>query len=152
MPRARSILGWAAALVVLAAVGCNGLSVREPWIRNAIQDRTERRQVTNQLSSATGAVLLRYDLVKAAAAIRPPQPASSNKSSRPSRCTTGPWRCAELSYQAGLLEIAVARAVTEIEAGVVSRRGGPGRPGTRRAGWLAARPGRQGSTTAPCRG
>ena len=67
MPTARSILGWAAALFLLVPIGCNGLSVREPWIRNAIHDRTERRQATNQLSSATGAVLLRYDLLKTAA-------------------------------------------------------------------------------------
>ena len=92
-PAARSIaLAALRLLLAIAPFGCGGLSVREPWLRNAIEDRKERLQATNQLSSATGAVLLRYDLLDTAARDPAAQPASSKRSSRPSRCTTGPWR------------------------------------------------------------
>jgi pimeloyl-ACP methyl ester carboxylesterase len=104
LPTARSILALAAALLVLAAFGCGGLSVREPRLRNAIEDRKERLQATNQLSSATGAVLLRYDLLKTAAR----DPAGAARSLEGKLATEpvhdGALALAELSFQAGLLE------------------------------------------------
>ncbi len=109
MPLARSILAWAAALVLLASIGCGGLSVREPWLRNSIEDRNERLEATRQLSSATGAVLLRYDLLKTAA--RDPADAALILERRldAEPVHDGALALAELSYQAGLLERSRAR-------------------------------------------
>ena len=68
---ARSIvaiaMGFGLLSLALASLGCGGLSVREPVLRNAIVDRAERIEATRQLSSATGAVLMRYGLLDLAA-------------------------------------------------------------------------------------
>jgi pimeloyl-ACP methyl ester carboxylesterase len=89
-------------LLAIAPISCGGLSVREPWLRNAIADRKERFQATNQLSSATGAVLLRYDLV-AAAALDPAGAARIlEKKLEAEPVHDGALALAELSYQAGL--------------------------------------------------
>jgi pimeloyl-ACP methyl ester carboxylesterase len=88
--------------LAIVPVGCGGLSVREPWLRNAIEDRKDRFRATNQLSSATGAVLMRFDLLDAAAS----DPAGAARSLETKVETEpvhdGALALAELSYQAGL--------------------------------------------------
>jgi pimeloyl-ACP methyl ester carboxylesterase len=103
LPTARSILTSAVALLLLAPIGCGGLSVREPWLRNAIDDRKESLQATNQLSAATGAVLLRFDLLKTAAAAPARAAGILEKKVEAEPVHDGALALAELSYQAGLL-------------------------------------------------
>jgi pimeloyl-ACP methyl ester carboxylesterase len=104
LPTARSILASVAALILLASIGCGGLSVCEPRLRNAIADRKDRLQATSQLSSASGAVLLRYDLLNTAA--RDPADAALvlERKLEVEPVHDGALALAELSYQAGLLE------------------------------------------------
>ena len=92
------------ALLLLAPCGCGGLRVREPVLRNAIVDRMERQQATNQLSGASGAVLQRYDLVKTAAGNPAGAARALEKKLEVEPVHDGALALAELSYQAGLLE------------------------------------------------
>ncbi len=103
-PPVRSISIVLVCLLAIAPLGCGGLSVSEPWVRNAIEGRLERSQAINHLSSATGAVLLRYDLLKTssrdpAAAVRTLE---TKLEAEPVH--DGALALAELSFQAGLLE------------------------------------------------
>jgi pimeloyl-ACP methyl ester carboxylesterase len=97
-------LGVALVLLELSLGGCGGLRVREPVLRNAIADRMERLHATNQLSSASGAVLLRYDLVKTAAGDPGGAARALEKKLAVEPVHDGALALAELSYQAGLLE------------------------------------------------
>ena len=102
---ARPILALVVGLSYSALVGCGGLSVREPRLRNAIADRAERLKATNQLSSATGAVLLRYSLLETAAS--DPGEAAHMLEKHVETGTgarLSALALAELSYQAGLVE------------------------------------------------
>ena len=120
-PRLVRFRAWLVVLLVLAPWGCGGLSVREPWVRNAIEDREERLQATNQLSSATGAVLLRYDLAQDfRPATRPSAARILETKLEAEPVHDGALALAELSYQAGLLERSKSR---ESAIGLVSRRG-----------------------------
>ena len=101
---ARRALAILVGLGAIAAVGCGGLSVREPWLRNAIADRAERIKATNQLSSATGAVLLRFDLL-GTASVDPGRAARMLEQKLEAEPVhDGALALAEISYQAGLLE------------------------------------------------
>ena len=104
MPTARSILALGAALLMLAPIGCGGLSVREPVLRNAIADRKESLQATHQLSAATGAVLERYHLLKTAAGNPAAAAGILEKAIEVEPVHDGALALAEISYQAGLLE------------------------------------------------
>jgi pimeloyl-ACP methyl ester carboxylesterase len=104
LPTARSMLAAAtAALLMLAPIGCGGLSVREPRLRNAIEDRREWLQATNQLSAATGAVLHRYDLIKHTAGDPGGAVEILTQKLEAEPVHDGALALAELSYQAGLL-------------------------------------------------
>ncbi len=81
-----------------------GLTVREPLVRNAIADRRESFAATHQLSSATGAVLLRYDLLKTAAANPGAAAGMLERKLEAEPVQDGALALAEISYQAGLLE------------------------------------------------
>jgi pimeloyl-ACP methyl ester carboxylesterase len=108
-PAARSIGLVILCTLAIAPVGCGGLKVSEPWVRNAIEDRLERSQAINHLSSATGAVLLRYDLLKSSA--RDPAAVvrilETKLEAEPVR--DGALALAELSFQAGLLDQSKSR-------------------------------------------
>jgi pimeloyl-ACP methyl ester carboxylesterase len=98
------MLALAAGLLFFALPGCGGLSVHEPWLRNAIVDRTERLKATNELSSATGAVLLRYGLLQTASSNPGEAAHMLEKHVETEPVRDGALALAELSYQAGLLE------------------------------------------------
>ena len=103
-PAACLILAILFTPLLIVQPGCGGLSVREPKLRNAIADRAERLKATNQLSSATGAVLLRYDLLKTAS--RDPAGTARILATKleAEPVHDGALALAEISYQAGLLE------------------------------------------------
>jgi hypothetical protein len=130
LPTARSMLAAAtAALLMLAPIGCGGLSVREPRLRNAIEDRREWLQATNQLSAATGAVLHRYDLIKHTAGDPGGAVEILTQKLEAEPVHDGALALAELSYQAGLLARSRSKS-----------------PAAHGPTW------RSGSTTGPCRG
>ena len=101
-PAVRSILAALVCLLAIVPIGCGGLSVREPWLRNAIEDRKDRFKATNQLSSATGAVLVRFDLLDAAASDPAVAAVSLQTKVETEPVHDGALALAELSYQAGL--------------------------------------------------
>ena len=108
-PATRSTVMVLVCLLVIAPGGCGGLSVREPWVRNAIEDREERLEALNHLSSASGAVLLRYDLLKTSA--RDPAAAARILETKleAEPVHDGALALAELSYQAGLWQRSKSR-------------------------------------------
>jgi pimeloyl-ACP methyl ester carboxylesterase len=63
----RSILVAVACLLTITWAGCANLSVREAWLRTAIDDRREQFEATNHLSRATATVLARHGLLETAA-------------------------------------------------------------------------------------
>jgi pimeloyl-ACP methyl ester carboxylesterase len=91
-------------LLLILPLGCTGLSVREPVLRNAIADRKERLQAKNELSAATGVVLARFDLLKTAAGDPAKAARSLEEKLEAEPVHDGALALAELSYQAGLSE------------------------------------------------
>jgi len=102
-PTARPKLAVVAGLLIIAAAGCANISVREAWLRNAIDDRKDRFEATHRLSDATSAVLTRHGLLEMAAN----DPAGSARileaCLRSETETDAALALAELSYQSGLM-------------------------------------------------
>jgi len=101
-PGRSAVVAAAACLVLAASAGCVGVTAREPYLRNALRDRAERRRADEAPADPWARVLAREGLADLAG--RDPAAAATileaRISARPE--ADGALALAELSYRAGI--------------------------------------------------